>query len=217
MKLKFLTAVASVCLAVTAFAQSEIRVEAPNVVSADEQFNVTFIIEGEDKLSDFSWSQGDDFQLLWGPQTGSSTSIQIINGKRSKSTQVTYTYILQPRKAGTFSLPAATAKVKGKAISSRQFSIEVVSGGSSSGRSRSQSGSAAGQSSSSSGASVASDDIFMRLNLSRQNVVLGEPVTATLKLYQRVNIAGFGDARFPSFNGFWSHETEAPTNVEFTR
>ena len=217
MKLKFLTAVASVCLAVTAFAQSEIRVEAPNVVSADEQFNVTFIIEGEDKLSDFSWSQGDDFQLLWGPQTGSSTSIQIINGKRSKSTQVTYTYILQPRKAGTFSLPAATAKVKGKAISSRQFSIEVVSGGSSSGRSRSQSGSAAGQSSSSSGASVASDDIFMRLNLSRQNVVLGEPVTATLKLYQRVNIAGFEDARFPSFNGFWSQETEAPTNIEFTR
>ena len=75
MKLKFLTAVASVCLAVTAFAQSEIRVEAPNVVSADEQFNVTFIIEGEDKLSDFSWSQGDDFQLL--------EALEIVSGQKA--------------------------------------------------------------------------------------------------------------------------------------
>lgn len=217
MKVKFLTAVTAALLAVTAFAQNQIRVDAPNVVSADEQFNVTFIIEGEDKPTNFSWNQGDDFQLLWGPQAGSSTSIQIINGKRSKSTQVTYTYILQPRKAGTFSLPAASAKVKGREITSGEVSIEVVSGGSSSGQSRSQSGSSSRQTPSSGGASVSSEDIFMRLTLSRQDVVLGEPVTAALKLYQRVNIAGFEDARFPSFDGFWSQETEAPTNIEFVR
>ena len=46
---------------------------------------------------------------------------------------------------------------------------------------------------------------------------MGEPIEATLKLYQRVNIAGFEDARFPAFNGFWSQEVEAPTNIEFQR
>ena len=54
MKVKFLTAVTAALLAVTAFAQNQIRVDAPNVVSADEQFNVTFIIEGEDKPTNFS-------------------------------------------------------------------------------------------------------------------------------------------------------------------
>ncbi len=47
--------------------------------------------------------------------------------------------------------------------------------------------------------------------------MIGEPITATLKLYQRVNIAGFENAKFPTFNGFWSQETYAPTNIEFKR
>ena len=82
--------------AVLSFAQTTIKVEAHNVVAEDEQFNVTFIIEGEDSPSDFSWDPGENFQLLWGPQQGRSTSIQIVNGKRSKSTQSTYTYVLRP-------------------------------------------------------------------------------------------------------------------------
>ena len=32
-----------------AAAQTKIAVEAPNIVGSDEQFNVTFIIEGEDR------------------------------------------------------------------------------------------------------------------------------------------------------------------------
>ena len=85
-----------------ASAQNVIRVEAPDVVAVNEQFNVTFIIEGEKSPSDFQWSQGDDFQLVWGPQRGSSSSVQIINGKRSSSHQTTFTYILIPKSTGTF-------------------------------------------------------------------------------------------------------------------
>lgn len=33
-------------ITLTAFAQTEIKVDAPNIVESDEQFNVTFIIEG---------------------------------------------------------------------------------------------------------------------------------------------------------------------------
>ena len=67
--------------AFVAFAQTDIKVQVHNVVAADEQFNVTFIIEGEGKITDFQWQPGSDFQLLWGPQQGRSTSMQIINGK----------------------------------------------------------------------------------------------------------------------------------------
>ena len=63
-----------------AFAQNSIKVQVPNVVAADEQFNISFIIEGENAPSDFNWSEGDDFQLVWGPQKGTSTSITVVNG-----------------------------------------------------------------------------------------------------------------------------------------
>lgn len=201
-------------------AQNVIRVEAPDVVAVNEQFNVTFIIEGEKSPSDFQWSSGDDFQLVWGPQKGSSSSIQIINGKRSSSHQTTFTYILIPKATGTFQLPAATALLSGDRISSTQASIRVVSDGASSSQSSGQNGgksSGGGQTSSTGSGEISSNDLFMRLSLSRTEVVIGEPITATLKIYQRANVVGFENAKFPTFNGFWSQETYVPNNIEFKR
>jgi len=213
-------------LSCTMFAQGKIEVQAPNLVAVDEQFNVSFSIEGDSAPSDFSWNCGDDFKLVWGPQKGSSTSISIINGKRSKSSQTTYTYVLLPRKTGTFTLAPATANLNGSRISSGTKSIQVVSNGASasqssgSGSSSSSSGSSSQKSSGSQATTtgtISSDDLFLRLNLSRNSAVMGETITATLKLYQRVNIAGFEDAKFPTFDGFWSQEVQAPTNIEFHR
>ena len=225
MKKLLYTTVLSLSVLWTAAAQNTIRVEAPNVVAVDEQFNVTFIIEGEKSPSSFSWSAGDNFQLVWGPQKGTSSYTQIINGKRSSSRQTTYTYILMPKGTGTFSMPAATAKVDGDPISSSTVSIQVVSDGAAAGAAQGndpQAGGSAPQERAGGGrvsptGEIARDDLFLRLSLSRTSAVLGEPVTATLKLYQRVDIAGFENAKFPTFNGFWSQETYSPTNIEFRR
>lgn len=198
-------------------AQTTMRVDVPNVVAADEQFNVTFIVEGDENPKDFSWSQGDDFQLVWGPQQGRSTSVQIINGKTTRSSQFTYTYILMPKKTGKFTIPAATARLKGgKQITSGTATVEVVANSGSSSSGRGNQGGVQSSAPSSVGA-IGDDDLFMRFTFSRKSAVVGEPIEATLKLYQRVNIAGFEDARFPAFNGFWSQEVEAPTNIEFQR
>lgn len=214
-KLLLLICLAFYTLAVSA--QTTMRVDVPNVVAADEQFSVTFIIEGDENPKDFTWSHGDDFQLVWGPQQGRSTSVQIINGKRTSSSQFTYTYILMPKKTGEFTIPAATARLKGgRQISSGTASVEVVANNASSSASSPGQGGGSRQSGTSVG-TISDNDLFMRFTFDRKNVVVGEPVTATLKLYQRVNIAGFEDARFPSFNGFWSQEVEAPTNIEFQR
>lgn len=204
-----------------AFAQNTIKVNVQNLVAVDEQFSVTFIIEGEGRPSGFQWEPGDDFQLVWGPQRGSSSSISIVNGKRTQSSQTTYTYVLMPRGTGTFQLPAATANLKGEQISSRRVSIQVVGNGGQPQGSSSQGSQAApadqqGSRQAQTG-NVPGEDIFMRLSLSKSKAVVGETLTATLKLYHRVNIAGFEDARFPSFNGFWSQEVQAPGNIEFHR
>ena len=197
--------------ALTAYARTDIKVEVHRVVEVGEQFNVTFIIEGEDSVSDFSWDPSDGFQLLWGPQSGRSSSVQIVNGKMTKSVQNTYTYILRAMSKGKFTLPAATAKVKKTQISSSPVSIEVVEGRQSSQPQQTQPQTQRQQTATGSG------DIQLDLTLSRSEAVVGEPIIATLKLYQRVNVAGFEGASFPSFNGFWSQELEAPTNIEFAR
>lgn len=196
-----------------------LRVDAPNLVAADEQFNVTFSVEGEHSVSSFEWNPGEGFKLVWGPQKSTYSSTSIVNGKRSKSVTNSYTYVLMPVHAGSFNLPAATATVQGKTLSSKPFTIEVVSGGgakSQSGSTRQQ-GSASGSSAAQGSASISSDDIYMRLIVNKNRAYVGEGITATLKLYQRVNIAGFEDARFPSFNGFWSQELQAPSNIDFKR
>lgn len=213
MRKLFLTVLLAVS-AVVLQAQTSIQVQTHNVVAADEHFNVTFIIEGEGKITDFNWAPGEDFQLLWGPQQGRSSSVQIINGKTTKSVQTTYSYLLRPQKPGKFTIPTATAKVKGNEITSRPVTIEVVASGASSQQPAQQQSQ---QSKPRQSAGVGDNDIFLTLNLSRTNVVVGEPITATIKLWQRVNIAGFESAEFPDFDGFWSQEIEAPNNIEFTR
>ena len=215
MKKLILTAVASIA-SIFAYAQTQIKVEVHNVVASDENFNITFIIEGEESPKDFSWSSGDAFQVLWGPQQGHSTSVQIINGKTTRSEQTTYTYVLKPLKTGKHALPQATARIKGETITSRPVEIEVVS----------STGTASGQTSQpksqpqrrqSQQQGVSDDDIFLTLDVDRKDVVVGEPVIATIKIYQKTNIVGFESADFPSFNGFWSQEIEAPSSIEFVR
>ena len=209
-----------VCIIVSFFctiismAQNSVKVESPNIVALNEQFSVTFIIEGENSPTNFDWEQGDDFQLVWGPQRGISTSTSIINGKKTKSSQTTYTYILMPKKTGIFRFPIASAVVKGNKILSYSVSIEVVQGDMQGNTAR-EGGNIGGNSSSN--GNINHNDLFLRLDLSKTKVVVGEPITAVLKLYQRVDIAGFDNARFPKFNGFWSQEIGTTSNIEFQR
>ena len=188
-------------------ALAQISVQVPSVVALDEQFNLVFVIEGG-KPSSFDWQCPPEFKLVWGPQTGSSTSISIVNGKRTTSSQTSYTYILMPTAEGTFTLPAATAKVGGKSVSSRQPSVKVAKSGAAS---------ASSVPSQQNAYSVSGEDLFMRLEVSKRSVVVGEPFKAAVKLYQRVNIAGYEDFRLPSFDGFWNQVDDAPGEVEFHR
>ena len=212
MKRLFVSIVAALA-GIAALAQSTIQVEVHNIVELQERFNVVFVVEGEHAPSEFSWEAGEDFNVVWGPQRGTSTSVQIINGKTTRSSQTSYTYILQAKSTGTFTIQPATAKVKGEVISSKPVSVQVVSGNTSS---QQQGASTQGEEETSARSTTSGSDIFMRLTLSRNSVVVGEPVTATLKIYNNANLVGFENARFPAFKGFWSQE-DVPANIEFQR
>ncbi len=207
--------------ALTGAAQT-LKLEGPRVVSLDETFRIVFTADA--RMSDFAWPGTDDFEVVWGPQRGSMSSTNIVNGKRTSSHQETVTYLLQPKQTGTFAIAAATATVDKQSVSSSTLQIEVVA---SQPQSQQQSGAtqqqdAQGQTQPRSSdpsvtGTVSGQDLFLRLTLNKTNVVKGEPITATLKIYTRADIAGFEDIKFPTFNGFWSKETVSVSNLEFNR
>ena len=213
---RWIAAFVALWVAFTGWAQSTIRVEVHNIVELSERFNLVFIVEGEHAPSEFSWNPGEDFTLVWGPQKGTSSSVSIINGKTTRSSQTSYTYILQARKTGTFTLAPATAVVKGDEIHSKSIQITVVEGNDAS---AAQGGASQGstQQESRQGTSADTGELFMRLNLSKREAMVGEPISATLKIYQRANLSGFEGAKFPNFNGFWSQEVDTPQSIEFQR
>ena len=218
---RWIAAFVAILTVISGWAQSTIRVEVHNIVEVGERFNVVFVVEGEHAPSEFSWSPSDDFTLVWGPQKGTSTSVSMVNGKTTRSSQTSYTYILQAKKTGTFQLASARATVKGNEISSKAVQITVVEGGSDAAKQGQQGGSSQGgqsqQKESRGNISTDTGELFMRLYLSKHDAMVGEPITATLKIYQRANLTGFEDAKFPKFNGFWSQEVDTPQSIEFQR
>lgn len=194
-----------------------IKVEAPNLVAADEMFNVKFSIEGEKKVTDFSWSPTSDFQLVYGPQKGSSSSMSFINGKMTSSVTKTFTYVLSPKSTGKFTFPAASATVDGAAVHSSPFSVEVVSNGAAQPSSSSPAAGQSGQPDTRPETASPNANTFLRLYCNRTRVVVGEPITVTLKLYTRESVSGFDDAKLPTFNGFWSQDTTPQGDVHFSR
>lgn len=200
---------------ISAFAQNSLKVDAPKVVSLDETFRVVFTADG--KISDFHWDGLEDFSIVWGPQTGTEVSTSIVNGKRTSTHKETYSYLLQAKAEGTFTLPGATAKIDKKEYSSGSASIEVVKVKSSGQQQQSAQQSNQDDGGYASSSSVSNEDIFLKLTVNKTNVVKGEPITATLKLYTKVDIAGFENAKFPTFNGFWNKEIVVPDQIEFLR
>ena len=192
-------------------AQNTIKVSVHNVVEAGEQFNVTFSIEGNLKAGDLEWAPAAGFELLWGPQYGHSSSTSFINGKRTSSSESTFTYVLRCDNPGKYVIPSATARHKGQTYKSEPVEIEVVSGGGSGNVAADQ------QQSQNSTGKLSTDDLFMQFELDRSRVVVGEPIHATLKLYLRVDIVGLEGFTPPTFNGFWTKETKSPTTLEFAR
>ena len=190
----------------TLVAQDHFGISAPKVVAVDEMFTVVFTATG--KVKEFNAPDMQDFHILAGPMSSTSSSTQIVNGKVTHSYEISYTYTLQPKSKGNFVIPSASVVMNKKTYKSEPFSVEVVA---------QQQQSSSGNSGQSSGTGISESDLMLKLYLNKSKVVKGEPIIATLTLYTKVGISGFEDIRFPVFNGFWSEEVETPSNVEFVR
>jgi len=165
-----------------------------NPIGLDEQFQLTFTFTGN--LSSFTPPPLNDFMVLSGPNQ--TNSIQIINGSYSQS--ISYSYILQPKKQGTFKIGAGTANSGGKSFQSNPISISVTASSNRNQQQQNQN-------------NISSGSIFIRVSLDKRNVYKGEAVVATFKLYTNVQVVNYSITKMPSFTGFWSQDVEMPKQM----
>ena len=195
----------------------EVRFEmsAPNAVEMGKQFRVTFTTYNKqgDNLK-LPPGLSDNFDILMGPSSGSSTNLTSINGQTSVVRSYYFTYILQAKKEGTFEIRPASIIVDGKVMESNSLTIQVVKGQSQPAQQQGNNSSGSTQN-----ANIGDDDLFVRLELSKTSAYKGEQILATVKLYVNPNIpiAGFDEVNLPSYEGFFTQDIDIPQQVNFTR
>ena len=112
---KLLVILTLITASLTSVAQDvEFISTAPNVVAEGEQFRLVFKLNSRPKS--INPPAFDNFYVLAGPSTSSSSSIQVVNGQMTQTYEYTYTYILEASKEGKFTIPPAIAKVNNRSM-----------------------------------------------------------------------------------------------------
>ena len=191
---------------VVTLAQNFTAFVSKNKVAVNETFQVSFKLENAQSRN-VNFPSLEDFQVLGGPNT--STSMQFINGQTTQS--VTYSFYLRPVKTGKFTIGPATVNINNKELTTQSIAIEVVNAGSSSGGNQTQ---ASGQRQSGGTEKDQSlekqlkEYIFLKALVSDREVYLGEQVTVTYKLYERIRAMNLVPDELPSYEGFWVENIE---------
>ncbi|MFW5793434.1 MAG: BatD family protein [Bacteroidota bacterium] len=183
-----------------------IEASAPSEVALGERFRIAFSMNANP--SEFSPPSFANFRILSGPNQSSSSSVQVINGKVTKSQSYTYTYILEAQKEGNFTIGSAIVKDGNKEFRSNKLSIKVVKGKVSS------PSPGASQKQISSDNKISENDIFIKAQISKSNPYQGEQLTISYKIYTRLNIAQYSFAQIPDYKGFWSESIDLGSNQQ---
>lgn len=193
--------------------QVEFKASAPSVVATGEQFRLSYTVNQEG--TDLQVPTLEGFDLLMGPAMSQSSSFSMVNGKTTQSESYTYTYVLEGLREGTFQIPGATITVKGKKYTSNSLKIEVVKGsGNNNGNNRNQANRVAQPDVT---AAINESNLFVKVDVSRRNLYLGESLLATIKVYSKVDLTNFGRSKFPAFTGFLAEEVPTPQRIELVR
>lgn len=175
------------------------KASAPQSVVMGEQFRLTYVINAEGK--DLRVQEMPDFEVLMGPSQSTSYSTSWVNGKSSSETTVSYTYILMPKKEGTFTIAPATIKVKDATYTSNGLSIKVLP--------PDKSGKTTAERVQSASTTISDDDFFVRMIVSKHDVYEQEGFLVTFKLYA-ARPCGINGVKFPEFEGFMAQEIDLP-------
>jgi BatD DUF11 like domain len=131
-------------------------------LTLEDSVNLSIVVEGTRSSPPPQLPPLDSFKVRPG---GSSSSFQIINGDRSSS--ITYNFTLLPRETGTFTLGPAMVDIDGKKYRTAPITLIVKEPSTVPNTSR---------------------EVFAEIVVSNKKPYVHEQVTATLRIYHRVEI-----------------------------
>lgn len=179
-------------------AQSDVsfRTICKKQVSVGEQFQVSYELNGDGK--DFKSPNFTNFEIIGGPFTSTSSSVQIINGSVSRTNTQTFSFHLRAIKEGTFTIPSASITVDRKKITSEPCEIVVTA---------SPTGSSSyGGSSNNTQVTVGNRDVFLEATPNKKKAYLGEQILLTYRIYYTIPISQLSVSKAPSYSGFWTKD-----------
>lgn len=194
------------------------KASAPDQVVEGENFRVQYVVtDGEPSSFRGPKFDSEGFELLAGPYTSSYSSYQMVNGKTSSTSSVTYTYTLCATKKGKFTIPAASVSVGGKTLTSNTLTISVAQGsgnsGAASGGNRRNQSQSAEQNTQDAGNSISGKDLYMTATASKTKVHEQEAILLTYQVYYTVNLTSL-KPNMPDLKGFHVQEVPLPRTKE---
>jgi hypothetical protein len=213
----------SLCLVLgPAMAQVKFSAQAStNDMGKSDYVEIQFVIENAKDIGDVKTPDFPDFTIVQGPNQ--STGMSIVNGAMSQYRGINF--VLQPRKAGTLTIKPATATIDGQLMHTSPIQIMVHN--------------QPGQNSNSPALNPLPDptwpkaqppvdmdevirpgenvdekirkNFFVKVDVSKTDCYVGEPIVATYKLYARLR-SDSRVTRHPSLNGFGVYDMIDPAD-----
>lgn len=192
-------------------------------VGTQQSFELSYALEGAG-LRDFQAPSLSDFRIVGGPNQ--SQSIQFVNGSVSRS--VTLSYVLQPKRTGTFTIAPATATTdNGKTVRSGKATIKVIQGSRSQPQAQRPSSPFGNmppfgfppnmpQPAPSAPQTTTTPRVWLKAIVDQSKVYQGQQVTVTYRIFTNVDVLSYNLDNAASFTGFWVEEITTPQNRQNT-
>ena len=192
MKLKFYISL-FICLLSIPLVAQEATLKAKvskNKLGVNQRLRIEFSVDKQGG-DNFSPPKFTNFKVVGGPSQ--SVSQSWINGKVTFSQS--YTYIIQPKRKGAFSIASASIKVGGKFIKSEPVKIIVLDAVEIPKNPNDPN-------------YVAQQNIHLVAEISKANPYVGEGIYVEYRLYVSENVSVYDTSisEAPKYNGFWNQD-----------
>ena len=196
----------------TAFADEvSFIASAPKSVVVGRRFNLSYEAnrktDGQPTIPEV-----DGMRVLMGPSSSIMSQSSIVNGKRSSSQTITYTYIVAVDTEGEIVIPGASVMIDGKNYVSNPLTIKVLPENQASQQQNASRSQQARQSTSTT--DISNENLFVVASVNKAKVYEQEALVLTYKVYTDVNLVNL-DNPAPELKGFNIQEIELPQQREF--
>ena len=161
-----------------------------------EQIIVQYTIDA--KGENFTSPNFNGLQVLSGPNQSSQSSYTFVNGKSQSNISTTYSFYLKAKKEGAYTISPATITLNREKIVSKPFTINVVKGKIQSKKQQEE----------------IANNLFAKATVSKKNIVVGEQILVTYRLFTRIELQNTEISLLPALNGFWAKDLKSSSQFK---